>query len=1076
MKKLNIISLILSILFLSSLSLSAQKVFVSSVAPKDATYITVEEQNLTKNFLSGASSQTVEVESNLALFTKSSATWCKPSVNGKVVTISVEKNSGENERTATVTIYGKDNKSASVNVIQLGSKPSILVNEEKVEVDQFASKFTLGITSSVVFTFELPSWVNAPTPAPAIGFNNYEFTLDPITEPGTENSGFITIKATGLSSDIKIPITQKHTGTLRFAVISDIHFGNNKGEGPSVKVPKALKNIFKQKPLVDALFVVGDLTDGGTADQYTQLLGVFNDKTIVPEGMSVYFMMGNHDNYPGETTAEANYAVLGQPIHQYVEIKGYPFITISMNGKGTDGYGTVAQNFLKEKMADAATKYPGKPIFVFTHVPPKYTVYGSQTGDGGWGTEKLLSILNGYPQAVVFSGHSHFPLGDPRSIHQDKFTTVNDGSTTYSEVEPGLLNAGIHPEYSPYITEGVIVNVDNKMNIEMERWDTYRNVEILPRWNVKAPHNGSNFANEYKGRTGGEAPKFASGIKPLISEVDVSSCKVTFDQATDDEVVHHYTIELMDGNSVVTKFTKFSEFYLNNSMPLTLTINMSGIPSGKTLKARVTALDSYKNKSTPILSDEFTTGEYTPNPGATKPGAETMVLDLIFNEDGTATDNSSLKNTITTGSAAITTYMNDTYGIRTAKFPGSNTSFYKVNYKDNQALKDAFTNGFTYEVLYMSNNTGNVCPMSAQESGGAGIEQASGGQIQFWAHVGGSYQKIPSSTTVKAKQYYHVIAVYDKTATKLKMYVNGTPVGEVNATGSFAFPSNSAAHWIAIGGDAGTGATSQFPLDGEVVIARMYKKAVTRDEAYLMYQDYNKETPQEPGNTDITIPTTFPQSKIAGHWEFNASGISPVKTGNGVSLTATDKGGVTYIKEDGVNTAFIANSNVAGPTPNYLTLTHNLPATSGVDVKDYCIVMDVKALLSTDYLPLLWNHSSADDADIFVKKGGEMGLQGSGLNYSSSGFVQQGWNRIIINANLSNSKLDFYCIYPDGTRKEYKRTVTSISRFTLRTDVSPDIFRDNGNEDGDAYIAQLVLFNEPLTDAELNEISTKWSE
>ena len=30
----------------------------------------------------------------------------------------------------------------------------------------------------------------------------------------------------------------------------------------------------------------------------------------------------------------------------------------------------------------------------------------------------LNRVLNEYPQAIVFAGHSHYPVGDPRSIHQ----------------------------------------------------------------------------------------------------------------------------------------------------------------------------------------------------------------------------------------------------------------------------------------------------------------------------------------------------------------------------------------------------------------------------------------------------------------------------------------------------------------------------------------------------------------------------------------------------------------------------------------------------------------------------------
>ena len=98
--------------------------------------------------------------------------------------------------------------------------------------------------------------------------------------------------------------------TPRFAVISDIHFGNNKGEGPMVKVPKALKNLIAKQPRIDAIFVVGDISDYGQAHQYDMVLKVFNDTTIVPANLPVFFLMGNHDHYSGKKSYE-NYFKLG---------------------------------------------------------------------------------------------------------------------------------------------------------------------------------------------------------------------------------------------------------------------------------------------------------------------------------------------------------------------------------------------------------------------------------------------------------------------------------------------------------------------------------------------------------------------------------------------------------------------------------------------------------------------------------------------------------------------------------------------------------------------------------------------
>ncbi|MDR3246425.1 MAG: metallophosphoesterase [Prevotellaceae bacterium] len=391
----------------------------------------------------------------------------------------------------------------------------------------------------------------------------------------------------------------------RFVVISDTHFGRNTGDSPMSKVPKTLKNLLGKEPLPDAVFVVGDLTNSGKPEEYDQLISVFSDKTNVPEGVDVYFMGGfNHDKSPSKDYDIYSEKVK-QPLNQYIEIKGYPFITISeavlqLNRKADINVESL--RFLSEKLEYATRKYPGKPVFVFMHVPPLNTCYGSTVSDG-WGTDFYLPVLNKYPQVIVFSGHSHWPVGDPRSIHQGIFTAVNDGSQTYSEIENGTVNIGDHPEGYENITEGLVVNVLPNGNVEIERWDTYRNEEILPEWLVEAPHDGSNFT--YNNRNGLPAPVFASEAKPVATIVTDSSIVVTFPQATDNEVVHHYVIVVSEGEQEIARFSKFSQFYLNSKMPTELSVSFSGLPSDKALTAKVVAIDSYNNASPPIISEIF---------------------------------------------------------------------------------------------------------------------------------------------------------------------------------------------------------------------------------------------------------------------------------------------------------------------------------------------------------------------------------------------------------------------------------------------------------------------------------------
>lgn len=824
------------LVFLSVLLMQAQVIIVSSVARNGSAWLNVADSDAAVIFPSASSSAHVDVDANVDYQCSTDADWLKVTVADGGVEVSATENTGAGVREAAVEIVAKDNLNQTVIVRQLGSAPAILVKESSVELAENDNlTFTLDVCSNIGVTISVPEWISTSSADITAGEHKVEFVADRLEEERSQRSGVITFAAAnGAAEPVKVNVTHVFSGYPRFAVISDTHFGNNWDEGPLVKVPKAINNILSHSPRVDAIFICGDLTDWGTPAQFDLFKSVFDNPAIVPADLPVYVMMGNHDNYADN--ALQNYLVLDQPYHRLVDIKGYPFITTSMNGGGWDDYAPEEIEALGENLRIASEKYPGKPIFVFTHVPPMNTVYGTCEGEGGWGSNVLTSTLSKYPQTVVFGGHSHFPLADPRSIHQGVFTTINDGSTTYSEIEPGVVNEGIHPYRAGFVTEGCIVNVDKDMNVEIERWDTYRNEEILPRWNVKAPHDGSQFVYT-NARTGGSAPKWNAGSRVVVSDVKGETCVVTFPQAVDDENVHHYEVEIIDAESgeVKSQGGIFSSFYLNSETPAELSMTMNRVPSGATLIARVRALDSYKNKSTDLDSAPFVTEEYQPAPGSSAPKAD--LFDVAFGDGNSATDISGRNVEILTGEQTPSTRFSEELNRWVATFTGNSQNFYRINYNNDTEIKNALTNGFSLECLYKSNDISNSCPLSGQESGGAGIEQAGNGELQFFCHVGGGYKTIKTGVKVEAGQFYHVVVTYDSEAKKTAMYINGSLSGELEAAGSFGFPSDSNAHWFGIGGDANPGGYVQFTLDGEVAIARMYSHAVDRDEVYWLHKD-----------------------------------------------------------------------------------------------------------------------------------------------------------------------------------------------------------------------------------------------
>ena len=432
---------------------------------------------------------------------------------------------------------------------------------------------------------------------------------------------------------------------LRFVVISDVHF--DRSPRAYENTPKALKNLLQKKPLPDAIFVVGDFTESGWPEEYDALMAVFTDRTIVPEGVAVYFMAGNHEHreirYIGDaqdvidcdhpvaqknlrfehmSSIERFMKKTGQPLHQYVDIKGYPFITISLtagdnlyagdiiwpNDSVRRLYDKNAIHFLSEKMADAAQNYPGKPIFLFSHIGSTSTCFGTFPQDDG-GQNQFPPILEGYPQTVFFNGHSHFPIGDPRTIHQERYTSVNDGSTHGMSGIKYYIPPPYLPHTSQRYSEGLIVNILKDGSVEIERWDAFRNEEILPRWRLEPPFDGSRFV--YAKRDGLPAPIFEASAT-VTGYVVGSDLIVCFPRATDNEVVNHYFLEFLEEDgTVIYSGNKFSEFYLNSQMPEVYAIRFPllgkditvNLPPCKTFQVRVTAVDSYGNLSMPIVSD-----------------------------------------------------------------------------------------------------------------------------------------------------------------------------------------------------------------------------------------------------------------------------------------------------------------------------------------------------------------------------------------------------------------------------------------------------------------------------------------
>ena len=628
-------------------------------------------------------------------------------------------------------------------------------------------------------------------------------------------------------------------GEMSFAVLADLHYGRRTGtEDATIKIPRALEMIMTKQPKVKNIFICGDMTDGGNETEYRAVDELFNKN--LPKDVNVYFMLGNHERYNQNTQQYFN-DIFSQNIHQYIEQGGYPFITISV-GDSWAGYDDEAVEFLKKHLRKAAQDYPDKPIFVFSHAPSEH-----ETAWGPWLTQNQLhETLSNYRQVIHFTGHSHFSIEDERSIKQDKFTWINVGPGYYgtvSELDVNDIYEERYPATGENVTEGLIVDCGANADVQVTRLDTKHNTEIKTPWIIKAPHDGSQFTYT-DSRTGGSSPVFSNEV--TIKDLTDHSCTVVIPQATDDDLVAKYRVEIKKDKATsneIKTYQVYSQCFLREDMPQTIEWKINGLTDNTLYTVIVKAIDSFGEESAPKECN-FTTPKWVADAGTMAPTAD--LIDIMFQPGGVANNiaNSSLKAVPGNADQKPEIVYNDELKMYVSKYNNNDKQFFKIDYQSNNNFKDKIKDKFTYEVYCKTNNTARQCPFSGLQTAFLGLQMNEDGSNKYYAMfycTKGGYQRIlyPS---VETSLYHHYIFTFD--GRDMNAYLNGKLIGSIEKlSGDVKISSNSGEQWMCIGGDTpapSANAYAQFPFQGEVAFCRIHSKAVSRSEAYRLYEQIEK--------------------------------------------------------------------------------------------------------------------------------------------------------------------------------------------------------------------------------------------
>ncbi len=414
-------------------------------------------------------------------------------------------------------------------------------------------------------------------------------------------------QSAGTSADPYSTVKRSDGYNLVFPVISDIHIG--RGGKSETKFEDVLAQINRIVPQYDAMASVGDLTNDGTASQYDTFMSIYN--RYRQPGAEHLLTIGNHDywGYPRAVKSRRLFInKTGMPDIYYDKwINGYHFIVIGSENKTVGGRLSGTQlKWLENRLAEHAS--PDKPIFVFFHQHIGGTVSGSDLWGHTRSHSQLYAALARYPQAVTFSGHSHYMLDDPRTIHQRHFTSVGTSSIRYPELEPGRLQ-GKHP--SDDIAQGCIVYVTGD-KVTVRRRDFHRNDWTGEDWVIPYPASRQSFV--YTDDRDRIKPAFPADAAASVVADSISATAVSlvFDQADDNLFVHAYDIEVKRKGSRknTLKLSAFSEFY-KRPVPASIMARLKGLKPEQDYTASIYAVDSFGNRSSKPLTVSFRTRSFT---------------------------------------------------------------------------------------------------------------------------------------------------------------------------------------------------------------------------------------------------------------------------------------------------------------------------------------------------------------------------------------------------------------------------------------------------------------------------------
>lgn len=623
---------------------------------------------------------------------------------------------------------------------------------------------------------------------------------------------------------------REETVTLRFAVMSDVHYPGNASAQEVKRFRKSLDFMYeysngKKYSAFDALVVAGDMTNNGTKNQIEPFKNDL-DNGIKP-GTKAVLCMGNHEFYGGSKPLWEE--TFGVSANTHTVINGFHFIALSPEkGSMRDGDYLYAKNWLIAELDKAVADDPKKPVFLIHHYHISETVYGSIKGDN-WGIKDLFEILKKYPRVVDFSGHSHYPITDPRSAWQGEFSAFGTGTLSYFEMTSGKYDK--FPPGHRNVGQFYIVEVHNDNSIILKPYDLISDSFYDMVYTIAEPGNISKYLYTDKRYETAEKPKWKPNTKLELENLDPFGGTFKFLQATDEITVHSYRMtfrrkERDEWLSDIEHYAWSNYFY--KPMPEMMEVPFHQLDPETEYKLSITALNCFGKESETAIETFFFTPKDpndTEDRNAEFPRAN--VLDVHFTSEGAINapknNEKNRKPIVTFGRPKIVEDKEN--GFHYAEFDGDKDAL-KIKFTDNDysRLKRRITMAVQFRIEEFNEKKNASDLFANTENGGYCFELNHRKKtLEFWCHINGRYVIV--SHPVSVGEYHTAFGVYD--GRKVALHLDGKPVAETQASGMITYPGIDAAKAFCIGADINSSGGASSNFEGKIVFARVYAWALS---------------------------------------------------------------------------------------------------------------------------------------------------------------------------------------------------------------------------------------------------------